>query len=117
MSIRSTGATAAQAEKYLEGIEGAMNRVQVAWEKISSTLIDSKAIINLLDFTASTIKAIAPTIDFFANNLGGQSITYGLIASAITVIISRKIIENNLAKEQLTLQREQEIYAPKKRKI
>lgn len=116
MSIRSTGATAAQAEKYLEGIEGAMNRVQVAWEKISSTLIDSKAIINLLDFTASTIKAIAPTIDFFANNLVGQSITYGLIASAITVIISRKIIENNLAKEQLTLQREQEIYALKKRK-
>lgn len=30
MSIRSTGATAAQAEKYLQGIEGAMNRVQVA---------------------------------------------------------------------------------------
>lgn len=116
MSIRSTGATAAQAEKYLEGIEGAMNRIQVAWEKISSTLIDSKAIINLLDFTASTMKAITPIIDFFANNLVGQSISYGLIASAITVIISRKIIENNLAKEQLTLQREQEIYALKKRK-
>ena len=116
MSIRSTGATAAQAEKYLEGIEGAMNRVQVAWEKISSTLIDSKAIINLLDFTASTIKAITPIIDFFANNLVGQSVSYGLIASAITVIISRKIVENNLAKEQLALQREQEIYALKKRK-
>lgn len=39
-----------------------------------------------------------------------------MIASAITVIISRKIVENNLAKEQLALQREQEIYALKKRK-
>ena len=39
-----------------------------------------------------------------------------MIASAIAVIISRKIVENNLAKEQLALQREQEIYALKKRK-
>lgn len=49
ISQRSAGATSAQAATYLEGIEAAMNKIQVAWEKIVMTVSDSEAIIGVFD--------------------------------------------------------------------
>ena len=49
ISQRSAGATAAQASVYLEGMEAAMNKIQVAWEKIVMTFTDSEVIIGILE--------------------------------------------------------------------
>ena len=46
---RSAGATAAQAAVYMEGMEAALNKVNVAWEKIVTSVTNSEAIINLIN--------------------------------------------------------------------
>lgn len=49
---RSQGATLAQSEIYLEGIEAAINNISVAWEKIITSLTNSDVIVGAIDLFA-----------------------------------------------------------------
>lgn len=93
---RSTGATAAQAATYLEGMEAALNRVSVAWEKIVTTFTNSDVIINLINGVASLL-----------DNLGSfMNTTQGMVTMMTTLsilgltILSNKMQELYLAKLQ-----------------
>lgn len=112
ISQRSAGATAAQAGVYLEGIEASMNKIQVAWEKIIMTLTDSEIIIDIFSFIGDSLDHIG---DFLSTD-------FGIIATLTTIsliglnIIGNKITENNLAKEQLAIKKQQYIEDLKKTK-
>ena len=105
ISQRSAGATAAQAGVYLEGIEASMNKIQVAWEKIIMTLTDSEIIIDMFSFIGDSLDRIG---DFLSTD-------FGIIAILTTIsliglnIVGNKIIENNLAKEQLAIKQKENI--------
>ena len=59
---RSAGATMAQMATYMEGMDAALNRVNIAWEKLISSLTNSDAITTVINMAASAI-------DFIADNL------------------------------------------------
>ena len=49
ISEQSSGATMSQMASYMEGMEAALNKVSVAWEKLVSTISDSNIIIGLVN--------------------------------------------------------------------
>ena len=58
---RSQGATMAQMATYTDGMEAAMNKVAVSWEKIVTTVTDSDviiAIVNAFSNILNTVNAI-----------------------------------------------------------
>ncbi len=56
ISQRSAGATAAQAGVYLEGMEAALNKVNVAWEKIVTTITNSDTLIKIIEAGAKILE-------------------------------------------------------------
>ena len=62
ISERSAGATLAQMETYLEGMDAALNRVSVAWEKIVTNLTDNDFIISIIDQTANFLDGLAAAL-------------------------------------------------------
>ena len=102
ISQRSAGATAAQAGTYLEGMEAAMNKIQVAWEKIIMTVTDSEVIINTFDFIGNFLDKVG---DFLSTD-------FGIVATLTTVsliglnILSTKILENKIALKNKQIQQE-----------
>ncbi len=107
ISLRSAGATSAQASTYLEGIQASLNRIQVAWESVITSVSNSELIISVLDMFANGVASLAT----FMESGAGLPILLTGIAVIMTKIVSRKIIENNLAKDQLRLQKLQTIEA------
>ena len=55
---RSSGATLSQMETYLEGMNAALNRVNIAWEKIVTNLVDNNFIISLVNTFSSVLDII-----------------------------------------------------------
>ena len=98
---RSAGATSAQAATYLEGIEASLNAISVAWEKIVTNVTNSEVIIWFLDRASILLDKVG----WFLNSLWGQIPVFTLIGVAINGIISKKLLENKIAKEQAELQR------------
>lgn len=106
ISERSAGATSAQAATYLEGIEAKMNKIQVAWEKIVMTVSDSEIIIGIFDLIGSALDEI----DTFLNEqVIGIPILVTAITTAVVGLLAKRQVENQIAKEQLKLAREQQI--------
>ena len=101
ISQRSAGATSAQAATYLEGIEASLNAISVAWEKIVTNVTNSEVIIWFLDRASILLDKAG----WFLNSLWGQIPVFTLIGVAIAGIISKKLLENKIAKEQAELQR------------
>ena len=99
---RSAGATMAQMATYMEGMDAALNKVNIAWEKLISSLTDSDAIITLINTAASAV-------DFIAEHL------YLLIPVGIALFaslskrINLKIREAELTKLQNKLSIQQAI--------
>ena len=62
ISERSAGATLAQMETYLEGMDAALNRVSVAWEKIVTNLTDNDFIIGIIDQIANFLDGLAAAL-------------------------------------------------------
>lgn len=59
ISMESAGATAAQMDKYLKGMEAATNNVRVAWEKIVTAVADSDVLIGLVNGAANILNSIS----------------------------------------------------------
>lgn len=55
---RSQGATMAQMAVYGEGMEAALNRLNVSWEKIVTSVTDSEAIIGLIQTASNLLNGI-----------------------------------------------------------
>jgi len=53
---RSQGATMAQMATYMEGMDAALNKVNVAWENIVTAVTDSNAIIGLINSVANLME-------------------------------------------------------------
>lgn len=99
---RSAGATAAQASTYLAGMEGAMNRIQVAWEKLVMNLTNSKFIIN----TFNSIGKVVNNIANLMGNIGAQIPVFATIGAIALSTLGNKMKEMQLAKEQAALDKE-----------
>ena len=89
ISQRSAGATAAQAGVYLEGMEAALNKIQVAWEKIVMTITNSEFIIGILDSVGNLLDFIGSILDSTA----GGVIFITAIATTGALILTQKIAE------------------------
>ena len=101
ISQRSAGATSAQAATYLEGIEASLNAISVAWEKIVTNVTNSEIIVWLLERASIVLDKVG----WFLDSLWGQIPVFTFIGVAIAGIISKKLLENKIAKEQAQLQR------------
>lgn len=99
---RSAGATMAQMATYMEGMDAALNRVNIAWEKLISSLTNSDAITTVINMAASAI-------DFIADNLWTLiPVGVALLAYA-TKTINLKLREAELSKINLKLAQQKAI--------
>lgn len=62
VAAQSAGATSAQMATYMEGMDAALNKVNVGWEKLVSGITNSDAIISLVNTAASVINTIAENL-------------------------------------------------------
>lgn len=102
ISSRSAGATAAQASTYLEGMEGATNRIRVAWEKLVMNLTNSKLIIGTFNLVGKVLNNIAGLM----GNLETQIPIFTILGALALSALGNKMKEMQLAKEQAALERE-----------
>ena len=98
---RSAGATAAQAATYMEGMEAALNKVNVAWETIVTTVTDSEVIISIINRTSELLNGIA---DFLSNDIALFS-TLAVIAATTAIHFLNKF-ETQKAINRAALQEE-----------
>jgi TP901 family phage tail tape measure protein len=113
ISQRSAGATAAQAAVYMEGMEGALNRVQVAWEKVVMTFTDSEVIIGVID-------GISKFLDYIGEMLESPVFTSGVVAMilmTVTKTVGMKLQEQHIAREIAKLENDQNIKNSKAQEI
>ena len=105
LSQRSAGATAAQAGVYLEGMEAALNKIQVAWENIVMKLTDSELIIGVFKLIGTTLEGVADMLGTTA----GQITVFSTLGTIALVMLGHKLRENELAKQshQLSLQQQE----------
>ena len=99
---RSAGATSAQAGVYLEGMEAALNKIQVAWEKIVMTISDSEVIIGTFNFIGGILDGFG---DLFQNDFFTGA---GLVAviGSLTTVLGIKLQEQHIARETAKIEQE-----------
>lgn len=102
ISQRSAGATAAQADKYLQGMEAAMNNVNVAWEKVAMAFTDSEFIIKLVNGVAGALEVVGDVLDTTAGQVG----VFGTIAAIGFTVVGNKMQEHKFAKDLEKLEKE-----------
>lgn len=96
ISERSAGATLAQMETYLEGMDAALNRINIAWEKIVTSLVNSDEIIGLINFVGGFLDKLG---DFLSTDFGTITLLT-TIAAIVLSTVNTKILELSLAKQQ-----------------
>lgn len=110
---RSAGATAAQAAVYMEGMEAALNKVNVAWEKIISSITDSDVIINIIERVSIALDKFGD----FLSNTAGMIATMTTLSVIGLVIIGNKMREHRINKQIQQVQLLQNIQEAKKRTL
>lgn len=93
IAAQSTGATAAQAGVYLEGMEAAMNKIQVAWEKIIMTVTDSEVIIGVFNTIGTVLDNIGAAFE-------NEYATLSILIPLGVVAISQLTMKWELQKKQ-----------------
>lgn len=101
---RSQGATMAQMATYMEGMDAALNKVSVAWEKIVSAIADSDVIIGLINTFAGIVDGLG---DFLETD-GGILTTLIAISAVGLTILGNKMREIELARLQQKFNLEQQ---------
>lgn len=109
---RSQGATLAQSETYLEGMEAAMNDIAVAWESIITSLTDSDVIVGAFKTFAKIIEGVGRFLD---TDIGSVTLVTTLIA-ATTGLLAKKQIENQITRDTKKLQEQELILNLEKQK-
>ena len=96
IAARSAGATSAQAAVYMEGMEAALNKINVAWERIVSAVTNSDIIIGFLEAVSNAMEHLGA----FLESSEGIVITMTTIAALGLTIVGRKMMEMQLSKQQ-----------------
>lgn len=108
----ATGATVAQMNSYLTGMEAALNKVSVAWEKIVTNLTDSDFVIGLVNMVGNILDKVG---EIFENEAAVKTVTIATVA-VLAVALGQKTQSLLLAKQQQKLQ-QQELIAKQKGNI
>lgn len=106
---RSSGATLSQMSTYLEGMDAALNRVNVAWESIITSITNNEVIINLVNMGASFLQVIN---DIFNNAAAMVPIVLALAIYG-TSILKSKLEEYAISIKQNQLEKERTLEAAK----
>ena len=93
---RSSGATAAQASTYLQGIEALITKIDVAWEKIVMNFSNSDVIISII----SAFSDIVNFISIITETTGGMIASLTIITTVVGAIVGNKLRQLQIAKEQ-----------------
>lgn len=88
VSLRSAGATAAQMDTYMGGMEAALNKLNNAWEKIVTTITESDVIISIIDQITNVLNGLG---DFLAN--GGINTVLTIALTTGGAILLNKLAE------------------------
>lgn len=89
VSLRSAGATAAQMDTYMGGMEAAINKLNNAWEKIVTTITDSDVIVDIIDHITNALNGIS---EFLGTN-GGLNTVLAIALTTGTAILLNKLAE------------------------
>ncbi len=93
---RSQGATMAQMATYMEGMDAALNKVSVAWEKIVSAVANSEVIIGIINWFADLLTKVGEFLDSTA----GMVVAITAISLLTANIVAKKVMEIELSRKQ-----------------
>lgn len=105
ISERSAGATLAQMETYLEGMDAALNKVNVAWESIVTNLVNNEFIISLVDGFSSVLNIIGRIF----STTSTLAPVMALMVMYATSLGAKKLEEYKIAKLQQKIDKEKRI--------
>lgn len=86
ISLQASGATAAQSEKYLQGMEAAINKVKVAWEEFTSTITDS-------DFLVGLVNGFGTAMEFTVNMLSHWQTLVPLMLTGVAALFTKATLD------------------------
>lgn len=104
---RSQGATAAQMETYMGGMEAAMNKLSNAWEQVTTTITNSDLIIGIINTLTNAMNLMS---DILGNTSGMVALIGTMVIMGATVV-GQKVHEYEMRK--LSLQAELKTYETK----
>ncbi|MGN1279010.1 MAG: phage tail tape measure protein, partial [Candidatus Onthovivens sp.] len=105
ISERSAGATLAQMETYLEGMDAALNKVNVAWESIVTNLVNNEFIISLVNGFSSVLNIIGRIF----STTSTLAPVMALMVMYATSLGAKKLEEYKIAKLQQKIDKEKRI--------
>lgn len=105
ISERSAGATLAQMATYLEGMDAALNKVNVAWESIVTNLVNNEFIISLVDGFSSVLNIIGRIF----STTSTLAPVMALMVMYATSLGAKKLEEYKIAKLQQKIDKEKRI--------
>lgn len=105
ISERSAGATLAQMETYLEGMDAALNKVNVAWESIVTNLVNNEFIISLVNGFSSVLNIIGRIF----STTSTLAPVMALMVMHATSLGAKKLEEYKIAKLQQKIDKEKRI--------
>lgn len=111
ISQRSAGATMAQMETYLQGMDAALNKLNNAWEQIITNITDSDIIINLINVVTGVLDRIGE----FLSTAQGVATTLTIISTISLLILGNKMKELRINKQIQQIQVLQNIQEAKKK--
>lgn len=100
ISMRSAGATMAQMATYMQGMDAAMNKVRIAWEKIISSLVNNDVIIGLVNAFARILDILGQ----ISKTTSGMIGIFAALSILIGNIVGKKILESKVAKTNAAIQ-------------
>ena len=86
-SANSYGATIYQSGKYAEGLEASITRLTNSWQKLTSNIVNSDAVVNFIDFLNNVVSEVADSIDKFI--IPGAVLLVGLSVSLLNNGLAR----------------------------
>lgn len=102
---RSSGTTLSQMSTYLEGMDAALNRVSVTWEKIVTNLVDNEFIISLVNTFSSVLDIIGRIFSTTSTIVPVMA----LMVMYATSLGAKKLEEYKIAKLQQKIDKEKRI--------
>lgn len=98
---RSQGATLAQMSTYMEGMDAALNKINVAWEEIVSNLVNSDAIINIINLVGGFLETLG---SFLSTDFGVLTTVTALSVIGLTIVRQKmQEFSINQANQRITI--------------
>ncbi len=104
---RSQGATAAQMETYMGGMEAAMNKLSNAWEQVTTTITNSDVIVGIINVLTNAMNLMSDIV----GNTSGMVALIGTMIILGATVVGQKVHEYEMRK--LSLQAELKTYETK----